>query len=64
MNVSTRRSVAAILNGKVPFGEEDSILKQIVKVVDDDMSDVLIRTMEFGEILEAFGLHIVAKEDS
>ena len=61
MNAQTQQKVREILAENVR-GDEESVLREIVKVVDADMSDVLTRTMEFGELLEAVGLHIVAKE--
>jgi len=47
-----------LLSGMSP----DSKLDRIVSIIDKELAEVLTKTMQFGELLEAVGLEIRAKE--
>lgn len=62
MNAKTKQAVREIIEENLRDGTDcDSIMKEVARVIDTDITEALVRTMEFGELLEAVGLHIVPK---
>ncbi len=45
----------------VPPNQIIDAANEIEKIIDKEISDVMVKVCEFGEILDAFGLEIVSK---
>jgi hypothetical protein len=62
MTEKTKQEIRAILEDDRYY--EEHRLQAIVDVVDKALAEALIKSMEFGPLLEACGLEITSKKDT